>query len=92
MNIDPTKLDPNIINQILNSIPYPIGKSHVIQFARDRGASEQIMALLDKLPDVTFNSADEVKSKMAIFGNLGDHASKLGENISNNIGNIFNKG
>ncbi|GCE18717.1 DUF2795 domain-containing protein [Dictyobacter kobayashii] len=66
MNINPGQID-----QMLNSIPYPISKDSLIQQARQFGANDQIIGMLDKLPDKTFNSADDLKSSFSGFGNLG---------------------
>ena len=66
-------------SQLLNHVPYPIGKSHLIDFAKQRGANDQIMGMLDRLPDKTFNSAEDVQNSLGGLGNLG------------NLGGMFNK-
>jgi Protein of unknown function (DUF2795) len=67
MNIDLGQLTP-----LLDHVPYPIGKTQLIQFAQQRGANEQIMGLLDHLPDKSFNSSQEVKDALGGLGNLGN--------------------
>ena len=57
------------ISQLLNQLPYPIGKDQLKQFAQQNGANEQIMGLIDRLPDKTFNSAQDIQD---LFGGLGD--------------------
>ncbi|HXX79649.1 MAG TPA: DUF2795 domain-containing protein [Ktedonobacteraceae bacterium] len=64
--------DPGMINQLLNQIPYPVGKSQLVQIAQQFGGNEQIMGLIDRLPDKTFNSAQELQDAIGGLGNLGD--------------------
>lgn len=72
MNINPTQVD-----SLLNSLPYPIGKNDMVQFARKHGANDQMIGMLDKLPDKTFNNAQELKSSIGSLGNLGNLGSGL---------------
>jgi len=67
MNIDPGQL-----NQLLTLIPYPVGKAQLVQFAQQHGANEQIMGVLNHLPDKTFNSAQEVQDTFGFLGNIGN--------------------
>jgi len=73
--------DPGMVNQVLNAIPYPVGKAQIIQLARQAGANDQIIGMLDHLPDKTFNSAQEVQNS---FQGLGGGLGNLG-----NIGGLF---
>jgi hypothetical protein len=57
-------------NLLLNSVPYPIGKAQLLDFLRQRQAGDQIIAQLERLPDVTFNSAQDVQN--ALSGGLGN--------------------
>ena len=66
MNIDSTQ-----INQLLSQIPYPIGKSHIVQFAQQHGANSQIMNALNMLPDKTFNSAQDIQNMLSGLKNVG---------------------
>jgi uncharacterized protein DUF2795 len=60
------------LTQLLDHVPYPIGKAQLVQLAQQHGANEQIMGMLDRLPDKTFNSSQEVKDSLGGFGNLGN--------------------
>jgi len=60
------------LTQLLDHVSYPIGKAQLVQFAQQRGANEQIMSMLDHLPDKTFNSSQEVKDSLGGLGNLGN--------------------
>ena len=60
------------ISQLLDRVPYPIGKTQLTQFAQQHGANEQIMSLLERLPEKTFNSSQEVKDTLGGSGNLGN--------------------
>jgi hypothetical protein len=64
--------DPGQLNQVLSYIPYPIGKAQLMQFAQQHGANEQIIGLLDRLPDKTFNSQQEVQDTLGGLGDLGN--------------------
>lgn len=65
-------LDLGQLTQLLDHVPYPIGKSHLVQFAQQHGANEQIMGMLNHLPDKTFNSTQEVKDSFGGLGGLGN--------------------
>jgi hypothetical protein len=59
-------------SQLLDHVPYPIGKSQLVQFAQQHGANEQTMNILQRLPDKTFNNSQEVKDALGGLGNLGN--------------------
>ena len=59
------------VDQLLNSLPYPIDKNKLVEIARQRGVNDQVISMMDQLPDKKFNSADEVKSAVSGIGNLG---------------------
>jgi hypothetical protein len=60
-----------IVNQVLNALPYPVSKDSLIQMARQYGANDQIVSILERLPDKTFNSPQEIQGALGNFGNLG---------------------
>jgi hypothetical protein len=60
-----------IMNQVLNALPYPISKDNLVQLARQYGANDQIVSMLERLPDTTFNSPQEIQDVLGKFGNLG---------------------
>ena len=59
------------MTRVLDYVPYPIDKSHLVQFAQQHGANEQIMGMLEHLPEKTFNSSQEVQDSLGGLGNLG---------------------
>ena len=65
-------LDPGQLSQLLNHVPYPISKAQLIQFAQQHGANEQITEMLQRLPEKTFNSSQEVQDSLGGLGNLGN--------------------
>ena len=69
---DSMNFDLGQLSQLLNQIPYPIGKDQLTQFAQQHGANEQITGLIDRLPDKTFNSAQDIQDSLGGLGNLGD--------------------
>jgi Protein of unknown function (DUF2795) len=72
-------IDPNMINQVLNKIPYPIGKDQLIQLARKQGVNDQVTSMLDKfLPNKTFNSAQDLQSLISNMGKSGGNTGGMG--------------
>jgi len=64
-------MDPQMVNQLLNAIPYPISKTNLIQMAQQIGANDQIVKTLQRLPDKTFNSPQEIQKAFDGMGNIG---------------------
>jgi hypothetical protein len=64
-------IDPGMVNRVLSSLPYPISKDQLVQMARQKGASDQIVNVLDRLPDQTFNSPQDIQGMLSNPGNLG---------------------
>ena len=64
--------DPGQLNQVLSHVPFPIGKTDLVQFAQQHGANDQIIGLLDHLPEKTFNSPQEMQDALGGLGNLGN--------------------
>jgi hypothetical protein len=48
-----------------------MSKTDLVQFAQQHGANDQIMGLLNHLPENTFNSSQEVQDALGGLGNLG---------------------
>ncbi len=65
-------IDPRLLDQALGALPYPVGKDNLIQLVKQFGANDQIVGLLGNLPDMQFNSSEEVKSMLGGFGNLSN--------------------
>ncbi len=63
--------DPGLLNQVLDHVPFPIGKADLVRLAQQHGANDQIMGLLNHLPDKTFNSSQEVQDALGGLGDLG---------------------
>ncbi len=63
--------DPAAVNQVLGSLPYPISKDQLVQMARQKGVSDQIVNMLDRLPNQTFNSPQDIQNVISNPGNLG---------------------
>jgi hypothetical protein len=57
-------IDTKLVDQALNGLPYPVDKTRLVQLARQMGANDQIISALDRLPDQTFNSPQEVKGQL----------------------------
>lgn len=59
------------ISQLLNKIPFPIGKADLVRQVKQMGANNQIISALERLPDKTFNSSQELQKELGSMGNLG---------------------
>jgi len=64
-------IDPGVVNRVLGALPYPISKANLIQLARQYGANDQIVSVLERLPDKTFNSPQEIQETLGNLGNPG---------------------
>ena len=67
MSFDPAAM----ANQVLNALPYPISKDNLVQMARQYGANDQIVSMLERLPDKTYNSPQEIQGELGNLGGLG---------------------
>jgi Protein of unknown function (DUF2795) len=67
MSFDPAAM----ANQVLNALPYPISKDNLVQMARQYGANDQIVSMLERLPDKTYNSPQEIQGDLGNLGGLG---------------------
>jgi len=59
------------ISQLLNKIPFPIGKAELVRQAKQMGANNQIVSVLERLPDKEFKSSQELQKELGSMGNLG---------------------
>ncbi len=69
--------DPGQISQLLGSVHFPISKADIIQQAKQHGANDQITSMLNRLPDKTFNSPQDIQSSIGGLGNPGGGGFKL---------------
>jgi len=60
------------VNQLLSRIPYPISTAGLVQFAKQHGANDQIVGLLERLPEKTFNSPEDIQNTFGSLGHLGN--------------------
>ncbi len=62
------------ITQVLSSASFPVTKAQLIQHARSFGANEQVLGMLEMVPDKVFDSQQEILDniKEKGLGGLGD--------------------
>lgn len=60
------------VNQLLSHISYPISTGDLVQFAKQHGANDQIVGMLERLPEKTFNSPEEIQNTFSGLSNLGN--------------------
>jgi Protein of unknown function (DUF2795) len=61
-------IDANLVNQILSKLPYPISKTQLLQTAQQHGANAQVMSVLQRLPDKTYNSSQDLENELKGLG------------------------
>ncbi|GCF10735.1 DUF2795 domain-containing protein [Dictyobacter arantiisoli] len=64
-------INPDQITQLLNKLPYPISKSQLVDMAKQHGANAEMTGMLDKLPDKTYNSSQDIMSSFSSIGGGG---------------------
>jgi hypothetical protein len=57
--------NPMQVEKYLRGINYPVSKADLIKYARQQGADESIRALLEKMPNQTFDSPASVSKAVA---------------------------
>jgi hypothetical protein len=65
-------IDLGQVDQLLNHIPYPISKADLVQFAKEHGTNDLVVSMLERLPDKTFNSPDDIKDLLGNLKNIGN--------------------
>ncbi len=53
-------VNPIQVQKSLSGIDYPASKDELVSRARDSGASDEVRQTLDRLPDKTYNSPNDV--------------------------------
>ncbi len=53
-------VSPVQVQRFLSGIDYPVSKEDLVNHARDKGADENIIEALEKLPEQTYESANDV--------------------------------
>jgi hypothetical protein len=64
-------IDPGQIQQVLGQAHFPVDKNTLIQVAQQHGANDQVVGMLQKLPDKSFNSIQDVQEALGGLGNIG---------------------
>ncbi|TKC90280.1 DUF2795 domain-containing protein [Trinickia terrae] len=57
------------ITDVLRAVPYPANKDQLVEIARDAGASNELLSILDGLPEQDYPDIDSVTR--LIGGNFG---------------------
>ncbi|MCM2465829.1 hypothetical protein DIC75_05790 [Methanoculleus sp. CWC-02] len=58
------ELDPRIIEQITSRINFPASKDNLISQAKDSGAPQGILDMLNQFEDKQYNSQEDIKSEL----------------------------
>jgi len=64
-------IEPKLVNQFLSAVSYPISTADLIKFARQRSVNDQIMSALERLPQKTFISQQDLQDAMKGVGISG---------------------
>lgn len=65
-------IDLGTLNPLLNQVHFPISKDNLIKSVEQKGASNQVVGLLQRLPDKTFNSPQDIQKELGGLGNIGN--------------------
>jgi hypothetical protein len=66
------------IRELLGQVSFPITRENLVQFARQRGANDAIVGVLEKLPDKLFDSQQDILQNLQKgLGNIGLGGFKL---------------
>jgi hypothetical protein len=60
------QFEKNALLNFFNSIEYPVNKQKLIDLAKDRDLPLQLIAVLQRLPDREFSSADEINHELTV--------------------------
>lgn len=53
-------VNPTQVQQFLEGVDYPKSKQELIDYARSKGADENVLATLEKMPDQTYSSPVDI--------------------------------
>ena len=53
-------IDPIEVQRFLGGVDYPAGKQELVEHARAEGAGDEIVSVLDQLPDPEYDGPDRV--------------------------------
>jgi hypothetical protein len=65
-------INPDQIRQLIGDVKFPVGKSNLVQMAQQKGANDQVIGVLQRLPDKTFNSLQDIQNALSGLGNIGN--------------------
>jgi hypothetical protein len=60
MDTSNDRVNPVEVQSYLGGVSYPMSKDDLVEVAKDQGATEPIMEVLEQLPDKEYNSPADV--------------------------------
>ncbi len=64
MDNDNRLTDTESVERYISEASYPINRSNLLQYAEDQGASREAMNILRKIPDMEYESPDDVQMSL----------------------------
>ncbi|RJP47333.1 MAG: DUF2795 domain-containing protein [Armatimonadetes bacterium] len=61
-------MNPAMVQQYLEGADYPISKDQLVEYVQSKGAPEQAVDMLRKLPGENFSSPSEVSGALGQMG------------------------
>lgn len=58
------QVNPSDIQNYVQDLDFPVGKQTIIDAARERGAGDSVMNMLDRLPDKEYQSPSDVSQEL----------------------------
>ena len=58
------KINPIEVQKALSGMSYPSGKSEIVEHARSRGASQDVVSALEQIPDREYDGPSGVQKEI----------------------------
>lgn len=59
------RVDPEEIMEYLDEVEYPTSRDELVEAAEDSGAEDEVIAILNTLPDNEYTNSQEVSKALA---------------------------
>lgn len=64
------------VESSIDGIDYPVDKKELVKYAKDKGATSEVLSTLRNLPEGSYDSFAEVESQLKMESDVGEVADK----------------
>lgn len=64
--------NPMEIQKALSGMQFPADKQQIINYAKSKGASGEIINAINGLPDRQYTNSEDISSEMSTSGDMGE--------------------